>query len=153
MKGPLQIVVRLPADLYTDLVAVAGQLGMTLSELIRTMVDETLPRYRSLAAAEGEKRRADKALREQVEDSTVELAEDLRRGRLELKLDELSAPKALAVAELVQRLRPGGGDAGPLAAELRAALLRALEAAPGGDSPATPPKPQRIRKYRRRKSD
>jgi hypothetical protein len=153
MKGPLQIVVRLPADLYTDLVAVAGQLGMTLSELIRAMVDETLPRYKAHAAAEGEKRRADKALREQVEEATVELAEDLRRGRLELKLDELSAPKALAIAELVQRLRPGGGDAGPLAAELRAGLLRALEAAPGAPPPGPPPKPQRIRSYRRRKPE
>ena len=153
MKGPTQIVVRVTAAQYADLVAVAEQLGMTVSELTRAMVDEGLPRYKERAAAEGERLRAGKKLREQIEEATLELADDLRRGRLVLTRDQLTAPKALAVAELIRRLRPEGEDAGSLAAELRAGLLRALDAAPDVSLPEPPPKPQRIRGYRRRKSE
>ena len=153
MKGPTQIVVRVTAAQYADLVAVAEQLGMTVSELTRAMVDEGLPRYKERAAAEGQRLRAGKQLREQVEEATLELADDLRRGRLVLTRDQLTAPKALAVAELIRRLRPEGEDAGSLAAELRAGLVRALQAAPDTSLPEPPPKPQRIRGYRRRKPE
>ena len=39
MKGPAQIVVRVPSELYADLNAVAEQLGRTISELIREMAE------------------------------------------------------------------------------------------------------------------
>jgi predicted DNA-binding ribbon-helix-helix protein len=149
MKYPPQLVVRVTPEQHVDLVAIAEQLGMTVSELIRAMVEETLPRYKERAAAEGMKLKDGKRLREQVEEATAELVEDLRRGRLVFTPDQLSAPKALALAELIQRLRPDGEDAGPLAAELRAGLLRALQAAPGVSPPELPAIPQRIRKYRK----
>ena len=152
MKGPTQIVVRVMPAQYVDLVAVSEQLGMTVSEMIRAMVEEALPRYKERAAAEGQRLRAGKQLREQVEEATVELADDLRRGRLVLTRDQLSAPKALALAELIHRLRPDGEDTGHLAAELRVGLLRALQAAPDVSLPEPQPKPnpRRIRRYRKR---
>jgi hypothetical protein len=153
MKSPPQLVVRVTHEQHVDLVAVSGQLGLTVSELIRTMVEEALPRYRERAAAEGVKLKDGKRLREQVEEATAELVEDLRRGRLVLTANQLSAPKALAVAELIQRLRPDGEDAGPLAAELRSGLLRALKAAPDASPTELPARPQRIRKYRKRSPD
>jgi antitoxin component of RelBE/YafQ-DinJ toxin-antitoxin module len=153
MKSPAQLVVRVTPEQHVDLVAVAEQLGLTVSELIRAMVEEALPRYKEKAAAEGVKLKEGKRLREQVEEATTELVEDLRRGRLVLTPDQLSAPKALAVAELIQRLRPHGEDAGPMAAELRAGLLRALKAAPDASPPESPASPQRIRKYRKRRPD
>jgi hypothetical protein len=153
VKGPTQIVVRVTPAQYADLNAVAEQLGKTVSELIREMVEESLPGYREKAAAEGAKLRAGKELREQIEEATLGLVDDLRRGRLVLFLNELTAPKALALAELIDRLRPDDEDAGPLTAELRAGLLRALGTAPDVSLPEPPPKPQRIRGYRKRKSD
>ncbi|MCA1684960.1 MAG: hypothetical protein LC745_03045 [Planctomycetia bacterium] len=153
MKGPTQLVVRVTADQYADLNVVAGQLGMTVSELIRSMVEESLPRYKEKAVAEGEKLKAGKDLREQIEEATFGLVEDLRRGRLVLLPSELSAPKAMALVELIQRLRSEGEDAGPLAAELRAGLLRALKAAPDTFQPEPPPRPQRIRRYSKRKTE
>jgi len=152
VKGPTQIVVRVMPAQYADLVAVAEQLGMTVYEMIREMVEEGLPRYKERATAVGEKLRAGKRLREQIEEATVELADDLRRGQLVLTRDQLSAPKALAVAELIHRLRPDGEDTGHLAAELRAGLLQALQGAPDVSlpEPQAKPNPQRIRGYRKR---
>jgi ATP-dependent protease HslVU (ClpYQ) ATPase subunit len=153
VKGPTQIVVRVTANQYADLNAVAGQFGKTVSEIVREMVEENLPRYKEKAAVEGAKLRADKELKEQIEEATYGLVEDLRRGRLVLFPNELTAPKALALAELIARLRPGSKDADPLVAELRAGLLRALNAAPDASLPEPPPKPQRIRKYSKRKTE
>ena len=154
MKGPAQIVVRVPSELYADLNAVAEQLGRTISELVREMAEENLPRYKEKAAAEGARLRAGKELREQVEEATFGLVDDLRRGRLVLSSSELSAPRALALAELIRRLRPDDAEADPLADELRAGLVRALKAAPDVSPPEPPPKkPRRIREYRRRKAD
>jgi hypothetical protein len=71
-----------------------------------------------------------------------------------LSSSELSAPRALALAELIRRLRPDDAEADALADELRAGLVRALKAAPDASPPDPPPKtPRRIREYRRRKAD
>ncbi len=147
--GPSQIVVRVTPSQYADLNAVAGQLGITVSEMVRTMVEESLPRYKEKAQREGEKLRADKSLREQIEEATFALADDLRRGRLVLFTQELTAPKALALAELIHRARPGTDEKTPVLRELRAALLKAIEAAPDTSIPEPAPKAQRIRGYKK----
>jgi hypothetical protein len=149
MPGPTQLVVRVTPAQYGDLNAVAGQLGVTVSEMIRQMVEEALPRYKEKAEREGAKLRAEKTLREQVDEATFALVEDLRRGRLVLFTQELTAPKALALVELIQRVRPGADEKTPLLRELRAALLKALEAAPDVSLPEPGPRPERIRAYRK----
>ena len=121
---------------------------MTLSEVVREMIEKCLPEYKQKAAAEGEKLRAGKCLlQEQVEEAALGLLDDLRRGRLVLFVNELTGPKALALAELIERLRPEGENADPLAAKLRQALLQALKAAPDVAVPEPPSKPKPVRGY------
>src|SRR5262249_49813698 len=149
MPSPSQIVVRVTPSQYGDLNAVAGQLGVTVSEMIRQMVEETLPTYKEKAEREGAKLRAEKTLKEQVEEATFALVEDLRKGRLVLFTQELTAPKALALADLIQRIQPDTEDKTPVLKELRSALLKALEAAPDTSIPEPARKPERIRGYKK----
>jgi hypothetical protein len=109
-----------------------------------------MPRYREKAAHEGEKLRAQKALREQVEEAIFTLVDDLRKGRLVLFPQELTAPKALALADLILRIQPEDKDAAPILKDLRAAWLKALKAAPDVSVPEPPSKPERIRGYSKR---
>jgi hypothetical protein len=149
MPGPTQIVVRVTATKYGDLNAVAEQLGISLSEMVREMIEQSLPRYKEKAEREGAKLRAEKTLRQQVEEATYALVEDLRRGRLVVFTRELTAPKALALAELIQRVQPDTENRSPVLKDLRSALLKALEAAPDTSIPEPPSKPEKIRSYKK----
>jgi Ribbon-helix-helix domain len=149
MPGPTQIVVRVTASQYADLNAVAEQLSMTVSEMIREMVEESLPKYKEKAEREGAKLRAGKAWKQQVEEATYALVDELRTGRLVLSTKELTAPKALAVADLIHRIRPDGEERPAVLRDLRSALLKALEGAPDVSIPEPTSKPERIRAYKK----